>query len=341
MTGSLSARALRLVLAVCLVGVGGTAVGCRCAPEVPLPILQEPEDFWPLTGELAPDAASLERRAISLKIENTRASRPQSGLAQADVVYETLSEGGITRFNAIYHSQAPEVVGPIRSARAVDIDVISQYNALFAYSGASQAIRQMLATAGVDDIGFERFSAPYRRVDTRQAPHNLYSGIPDLLETAEGAGFDVTQPPVGLEFGDAPASATTTATSISIPFSNQAQVAWEWDATQGQYERLMDGLPHGDQGSEQPYQAANVVVIMARTVETGATDAVGTPTLDIELTGTGDAVVFRDGYRYEATWTGQQTAPPTFTTRDGETLPLAPGRTWFEVVPLGFGVDSQ
>lgn len=333
--------AIKIVVIAALAAAAVVVPGCACTPEVPLPILQEPEYRWPLTGELAPDEPSLQRRAVSVKIENARASRPQSGLGDADVVYETLAEGGVTRFNAIFHSRQPETIGPVRSARSVDTDIVPQYNALLAYSGASRVIRQMLETAGIDDIGFERYQNSYRRDESRRAPHNLYSGIPTLVDTARQAGFDVDTPPSGLAFGEAPPSATSTATVVEIPFSDYAQVAWEWDSSAGEYRRLMDGVPHGDMGADQPYSAANVVVILTRIAESGFTDSTGTPTLDIELTGSGDAVIFRDGQRFEARWSATSDAPPTFATPDGESMPLSPGRTWFEVVPLGFGVDSQ
>ena len=87
---------------------------------------------WPLTGLPAPDAAATRARAVGVKVENSPESRPQSGLDQADVVYETLTEGGITRFNAIFHSNACEVVGPVRSARLSDVYLMPQYQALFA-----------------------------------------------------------------------------------------------------------------------------------------------------------------------------------------------------------------
>lgn len=317
----------------------GLISGCRCAPVADLP-MTEPA-VWPLTGEEAPDADAVARRAVSVKVENARQARPQSGVAQADVVYESLSEGGITRFNVLFHSRAPEYVGPVRSARVVDTDIVTQYDALFAYSGASRAMRELLATAGIADVGFERYSDPYQRIQTRSAPHNLYTGVPALIETARNEGMVVDSAAPALEFGDAPDTEAPAATAVDIPFSTQALVSWEWDAERGRYERFISGQPHADEGDDEPYSAANVIVIHAQMTETGLRDSAGNPTLDIELTGTGDAVVFRDGLRYDAIWTAQQNSPPRFQTRDGVSLPLAVGKTWIEIVPVGFGVDAR
>lgn len=327
------------LLAVALVATLGLTSGCRCAP-APEPPVSEPV-FWPLTGEEAPDAEAVTRRAVSVKVENARQARPQSGVAEADVVYESLSEGGITRFNALFHSRVPEYVGPVRSARVVDTDIVTQYDALFAYSGASRAMRELLETAGIADVGFERYPDPYQRIQTRSAPHNLYTSVPALIETARNEGMVVDSAVPALEFGDAPEMEAPAATVIDIPFSTQALVSWEWDAERGRYERLIDGQPHADEGDDEPYSAGNVIVVHAEMAETGLTDSAGNPTLDIELAGSGDAVVFRGGLRYDAIWTAEQNSPPRFQTRDGVSLPLAVGTTWIEVVPVGFGVDSR
>jgi len=107
------------------------ATGERPAPKPAEPLV------WPLTGLTAPSSEAISSRVVSVKIENSREARPQAALQSADVVYESVTEGGITRFNALFHSQAPTTVGPVRSARLSDTDIVPQYKALFCFSGAS------------------------------------------------------------------------------------------------------------------------------------------------------------------------------------------------------------
>ena len=107
---------------------------------------------WPLTGLEAPSAEETVQRVVSVKIENSSESRPQTNLQLADVVYESVTEGGITRFNAIFHSQAPENVGPVRSARLSDTYIVPQYHALFGFSGASPTVNAAVNAAGIENL---------------------------------------------------------------------------------------------------------------------------------------------------------------------------------------------
>jgi hypothetical protein len=295
----------------------------------------EPVYYWPLTGEQAPSGDATRTRVVSVKVENSSAARPQVGLAEADVVYESLSEGGIPRFNALYHSVVWGRVGPVRSARLSDSYLVPQYNALFAYSGASEAVRQAIAAAGIDDLGMESYPALYERDSSRSAPHNVFASVAELQAAAAGAGFETVVAPRGLTFGAVPeefAEAAVT-TRLDIPFAGGNDVTWTWDETADIWARDVAGQPHHDEGTVVPYQAANVIVLFAETLETGMRDSAGSVVLDIRLEGSGDAIVLRGGRRYDVRWTSAPDSPPRFATAEGTGLPLAIGKTWIEVLP--------
>ena len=314
-------------------------VGCSCAPEAE----PEPVYYWPLTGEQAPNGDAIRTRVVSVKVENSSAARPQAGLADADVVYESLAEGGIPRFNALFHSVLPVRVGPVRSARLSDTYLVPQYNALFAYSGASEAVRQEIAAAGIDDLGMESHPGLYERDAARSAPHDVFSSVVDLQAAAADTGYETVVAPRTLVFGDLPEefAEAAVATRLEIPFAGGNDVTWIWDEAAGSWQRDIAGQPHADEGSNVPYLAANVVVLYAETVETDMRDSAGSVVLDIRLDGSGDAIVLRGGRRYDVRWTSSPDTPPRFATADGIELPLAVGKTWIEVLPPGYELTLE
>ena len=305
--------------------------------------LPEPEliHYWPLTGEVAPDEDATRTRVVSVKIENSSAARPQAGLADADVVYETLSEGGIPRFNALFHSALPARVGPVRSARISDTYLVPQYVALFAYTGASEEIRRRIQAAEIDDLGMERQPGLYERDPGRSAPHDVYTNAAEVQAAAGGAGFPTVVVPRGFLFGDVPEALAEApaATRIDVPFAGGNDVTWMWDETRDVWLRYVAGAPHVDEGAAEPYTASNVVVMYAETRETDLRDVTGAPVLDIRLDGSGSAVVLREGRRYEVGWTASPGVPPRFEAADGTEFPLAAGNTWIEVVAPGHDVS--
>lgn len=288
---------------------------------------------WPLTGLEAPSAEAVLTRVVSVKIENSRPARPQSGLDQADVVYETVTEGGITRFNALFQSRAPKVVGPVRSARPSDFYVVPQYHALFAHCGGESNVQTTLADRRKYDDLDQFFSpAPYWRSRDRPAPHNMYTDIARLRAEGRKKGFAAAKEIKGLAFGPASAATAPGITLLTVPFALDNKVSWRWDAKSRTYARSINGKPHIDRVSKKQYHARNVVVMWAQVVGRSHTDAAGTPTVEIVMAGSGRVSVFRDGRRYDGTWEAGLTGPPAFRATDGHTIKLAPGVTWFQVI---------
>ncbi|MCL2881528.1 MAG: DUF3048 domain-containing protein [Coriobacteriia bacterium] len=288
---------------------------------------------WPLTGLPAPDHAVTKRRPLSVKIENLKAARPQTGVNSADIVYETMVEGGITRFNCLFDSSVPVTVGPVRSARLSDLWVVPQYRGLFFYSGSNSEVNSGLKTRNMTKLNYDKASSIYHRISGRSAPHNLYLTLSKAYDKAKALGVETTstaQP--GPAFGALPSDETTTAaTTIAIPFSPLTHAAWTWDSASGRYLRTTDGQVHVDMATGKQLWATNVVVMWATYTTATKLDPAGNPTYDITLGGTGKAAIFRNGVRIDGAWTATKNTPPVFTDAAGKKILLEPGRTWFEV----------
>ncbi len=170
---------------------------------------------WPLTGADAPNGASVKRRVVSVKVENSAAARPQTGLNKADIVYESLAEGGVTRFNALFHSQDPALIGPVRSARLSDTWIVPQYDGLFFFSGASRFVTQALRKADIpmlsEDAGVTRC---YTRVSWRPSPHNLYLKADLAREEGVRRGYKATQTLRSFAFDRSSKQSTVSVASI-------------------------------------------------------------------------------------------------------------------------------
>ncbi len=269
-----------------------------------------------------------------MKIENSPQARPQIGINSADVVYETITEGGITRFNCIFHSKVPATVGPVRSARLSDLWVVPQYDALFFFSGASSSVNARVRSAGLPDLSEDAgVSRPYWRSRERSAPHNLMLDTVKARAEAKARGLATTARLEPLAFDRRSLESTPAVARIDIPFSPASSVTWVYDAASGTYLRSNNGREHRDGETGQQVRADNVVVMWVR-YRPVSRDKVGSTTYDIELGGKGRVSIFRDGTRFDGEWRAGPDAPPVFRAKDGTPLKLAVGRTWFEVIPL-------
>ncbi|MDO9556721.1 MAG: DUF3048 domain-containing protein [Coriobacteriia bacterium] len=298
----------------------------RTVPKPPKP------SRWPLTGLDAPSEEVLSQRVVSVKVENSPTARPQTNLQLADVVYESITEGGITRFNAIFHSQSPDTVGPVRSARLSDLCIVPQYHALFVFSGASDSVNSRIAASSIEDLSEDAgISYPFFRAKDRPMPHNLYVVLAKVREEAAKRKMVTTQEVKGLAFDQRAMESSTAVTEISIPFSTANKVVWTYAASTGRYLRVNSGAKHMDKATGTQLSARNVVVLWAKH-NVASKDVVGSVTYEIILSGSGRASVFHDGQRFDGTWEAGTDAPPVFKASDGTQIKLAPGNTWFQVV---------
>ncbi|MDR0350695.1 MAG: DUF3048 domain-containing protein [Coriobacteriales bacterium] len=290
---------------------------------------------YPLTGLPLGDEALAFNRPLSVKLENSPEARPQLGLSSADVVYETLTEGGITRFNCIFQSTIPAEVGPVRSGRNSDVTLVPQYDALFFMSGANDVVLGEIAAAGLADMSHTRASELYHRVDYRSMPHNLYLDLGRAWELAPQLGYPATvETPPSLEFGPSKTEGMPDAPNITIPFSDAYVAQWTYNTDEGLYYRAMDG-PTMDADGDRQVSCTNVVVLWAEylPVLDGSTQS-------IDMNQGGQASLFLEGKRIDGTWSSDGSTPPRFADQNGNVLKLAPGKTWFSILNIGAGITA-
>ena len=335
-------RIVPIALAVALVAGLAALAGCKAAATIEAAwpaasterVVPKPVGTprWPLTGLEAPSPEAATIRVVSVKIENSPAARPQTGLGKADVVYEVIAEGGITRFHCLFQSQSPSVVGPVRSCRPPDLYVIQQYHSLLAHVGGPKSIRTILASDTKRYNDMDQFFNPasYWRSSKRAAPHNMYLDMNKLRGFATTKrGYPATETVTGFEFAKASVATTPAVTSITVPMSSSNKVGWRWNATSGTYARSINGKAHVDAVSGKQLTARNVIVMWAR-ITPYPGDKKGV--VNIALTGSGRASVFVRGQRFDGTWEAGTDAPPQFKTADGVPVKLDPGNTWIQVI---------
>jgi hypothetical protein len=286
-----------------------------------------------------------ERRPILVKLGNSSPERPQSGLDAADVVIEHLTEGGITRFAAVYYCRDSGEIGPIRSARLIDLELVPMFDAIFAHVGGSAPVRELIAASPVaasdlDDYGREPI---FREVETRKRPFNRYSTTRELYDLARDNGWLPGRTPAGLAFTSSVPAGGRPAMSVEIPYSRLAAVSYAYEPAAGVYRRAMGGSPHVEATSNQPLTAANVVIIHAIHETTNIEeDSLGSKSIRIKLDTSGKALALRDGQTFDLTWSRPgATSVLEFRTAGGEIFAMKPGTVWMQVVPPDMQVKLQ
>ena len=303
---------------------------------------QYPPGVNPLTGLPVDHPENLDRRPLIIKIDNYPPEiRPQSELMQADIVWEHLLSGGVTRFAAIYLSSDPDHVGPVRSSRLIDFDLVRIYRSLFVYSGMAQGTLDVLRT---DPLAISRavtggcpalcrFPKPGIAYE-----HTLYGDGVALRQLADQLGRDTTpQPLYGMAFDDAPLTDGTPLSQIRVAYRN-TDVQWTYDPGSGRWLRAEDGQPHMDASTGEQINAANVLVLEADHLEQPYVAdnywGPGNYAFSVPLIGEGRVFLFRDGQYVEGTWRrSDRDEPLRYYNLDGSDLLFKPGNTWVELVP--------
>lgn len=287
-----------------------------------------------------------ERAALAVKIDNTERGRPPAGLTQADVVFEEMVEGGLTRLLAVYQSQDPDTVGPVRSARSSDLPILAELGRpLFAWSGANPTFRALVENADLIDVGAAAARDAYQRDPRRPAPYNLYASPEELRSAAADADPDAsTVPPQPLFTYRAPGTplagpdvVTTTGYRTSGSESLATSIEWDWDPATQTWLRTQNGTPHVDRDGT-GVAATNVIIRSTAYRDSGVRDSTGAVVPEAAMVGEGEALLLSGGQAQPGRWTkASLDAPTVYTALDGSPLRLAPGRTWVEVLPPGVG----
>jgi Protein of unknown function (DUF3048) N-terminal domain/Protein of unknown function (DUF3048) C-terminal domain len=277
-------------------------------------------------GLATPTTSGTGPTVLAVKIDNVAAARPATGLGLADIVFVEPVEGGLTRLAAIYAGQEPAVVGPVRSARQTDIELLGQYGTpVFAYSGAAPHLLPRLHAAALVNASPAEAGAAYYRDPARAAPHNLYlrpEGLP-------GGALPPAEPVA--QVGPAPATGTpSTSHQVAYP---SARYAFTWSP---QARRWLVSLDRSPLVSTETGQLTATTVVEQRvvvsTTET-TEDTPGTVSPVARTVGSGTATVLRDGQRFEATWSRAAPNQPTrFIDASGAPLPFVAGQVWILLV---------
>ena len=278
----------------------------------------------PFTGERVKKL----RTVLAVKIDNIVLARPQTGLTQADLVYVLPVEGGLSRFMAVFSSHIPRVIGPVRSAREDDLQLLRQFNRpAFAYSGAQPQLLKVVERARTADLYAGRVGG-YFRSNNRIAPYNLYAHTRQLLAEAKGASKAHN---IGFRFGRAPAGGRAKA-SASVSYA-AASFRFTWSRSKGRWLVWMDGQRAAS--TEGPQLSAATVVIQRTTVSTSPfIEWPGIRPPFARSIGSGSALVLRDGKAYHARWSRPRARDgTTFTTDSGQPMTFARGPVWIVLAP--------
>lgn len=299
----------------------------------------------PLTGLPYSNPSDATRPAIAAKIDNAPQAWPQSGLLHADVIYEEMVEGGLTRYMAVFQSHNASVLGPIRSVRASDADIAAPLHGFFAYSGGIPKFVSDIRASGVKDIGAYVLGNAYYRLGSRPAPHNLYTSTTTLYKDAAAAGITAGPPPKLFDFRKKgtgfTASGASSVSTVTVDISGSAVDKWTWDSSGGYWARTTNGVPqHNSSGI--PENAQNVIVEFVSYTNTGFVDPAGNPVPQAHSVGSGNAIFLSGGKEASGTWSkASESSVTKFADASGQKVDLAPGRTWVEYAPIGTPVTSS
>ena len=312
------------VVAVVVVKKSSTpATTTTTSTTIPIPIA-------PLSGMPNPGGAALTRPALTVKIENTPDARPLWGVNHADVVYEEIVNGGITRLAAIFNSVAPARVGPVRSVRPTDVGIVTPIGGIFAYSGGAQyainAIKKAPVTLVDETIG----GAGMFRDNTRVAPNNLYLIAPRIFQFH---GTPVPPPPLFTYRSSTTTLSGPEVKQFTVHLPSIYPVTFAWNATTSSWDRSIFGAPDIT-GTGVRLSPQNVIVMWINYA-----GGVGTMSSVGQLVGSGKADVFQDGKEIVGTWSRSALNQPTvYKDLAGQVIPMTPGQTWVVLPSIGEAV---
>ena len=296
--------------------------------------LPKPKTFYSSLSHLAVGGAELVNQPITgIMIENSPSARPQSGLKEAELVFEAIAEGGITRFLAFYQVNKPQLVGPVRSVREYYIDWLTPFNASIAHIGGSREALNLVRNGSYRDLDQFFNAGFYWRARDRYAPHNVYTNFAKMDELNRKKNYTKSEPEMFAR-QVAKASDKITATQIDMKISGPLyNVKYTYDKTTNTYHRFLGGKKHLDREKGQITPSAVIAIMtnMQRVLEDGYRERITT-------VGEGKAYIFQNGQLIEATWKKPaRNKQIRFYGPDGKEIPINAGQVWITAVPKSSG----
>jgi hypothetical protein len=277
-----------------------------------------------------------------VQVENLDAARPQAGLSTADIVYEYETEGGISRFSALFFQTPTATVGPVRSARLVTIKLVQGYKGTLLYSGGSEYVVQTLASSGVRQYDETSAQGALFRDNARAAPHNLFTDGAHLTPLAQKVGAQSVDyrlwprtPQTHLPKGGTPMP------KFSVPVSDSENPVYSYDTAIGGYQRTEpDTGVLNDNDTQAPWEAKTIVVLpVPVTIGPEVEDVSGAHGLDFAIVGGGSGQLATGGQVYPITFNQSPSGPPQLTLAGGGPAPVAQGQVLIELVSSGRAIQ--
>jgi hypothetical protein len=304
-------------------------------PEIQLPKAEPPKYYSPLTGSLVASLSDTQQPVTGVMIENSPEARPQSGLKDAGVVFEAICEGGITRFLALYQSEKPQLVGPVRSVRMYYLDWAAGFNASIAHVGGNDDVLNRLASGNYRNLDQFSYGGSYWRSNDRYAPHNMYTSFEELDKLNKSNGY-TSSTYTAFPRTDGKPAETPDAKSINITISSSLfNSSYIYNIENNNYSRFQAGEAHTDlNGTQITPSVVIAMFIDERTISV----PVNISEEQLDTIGQGRAVIFQNGTAIEAIWKKtSESSQITFTNTAGEAISLVRGQTWIAAIPNSEG----
>lgn len=288
---------------------------------------EEEKNIYPFTGMETTEEVT--NRAVAVMVNNHPQARPQSGLSKADIVFEILAEGDITRFLAIYQSEEPEVVGPVRSAREYYFTLANDYNAIYVYHGAANFINDMIKSREIENLNgaiYDNDGHLFVREPFRKAPHNSYLQFDAVAEVAADKEYDLAVAYDAYTFlADNEEVNGENASSVKIKYGGNSIVTFEYDESTKKYFHYRNNDQTVELDSEKPIEIDNVLIVETKHE---VIDAELRRAIDIHSGG--PAYLLQHGKVQNVEWENRDGR--IIPVIDGEVIPFIPGKTWINFV---------
>jgi hypothetical protein len=296
---------------------------------------EEVHYFSAYTGEEV-DKSTYDNIPFMAIIENSKDARPQSGLSGADIVYETMAEGGIPRFIALFQKNNPSKIGPIRSARPYFLNIAKEYSLPFAHCGYSDEAKAMIENEKLMSLNEFTYGKYYSRDSARKAPHNLYTSAENLRKLITEKDY-IEPSTVKLNFNKKFWTSDNLLPANSVNLNLNRYYKTNYIYKDGKYYKSMDGIASIDKENNVPITAANIIIQI-----TDIKLQKDNQHLDISLVGEGNGYVISNGKYIKMKWSKKDLFSQTIIKdENGLNIPLAPGNTWWHIIGKGNTVTIE